>query len=165
MSLSRGQQILLKRAQREAALSDEDYREALQTVSGCRSSTVPRLTDRHVDLALACFEAIFWRMVENGELQPSCKPDAVFRQKGFWAAKNPSENTSRDRFAASSISQEIARLELDLAALGFGRNYCAAIRQEVTNGQTGLRSDYAYKAALRRTLAAKQRKATAICAG
>ena len=72
--LSRPQQILLKRAQREAGLSDDEYRDALQTVTGCRSSTAPALTDRHLDKVLAYFEAIHWRNVDAGELQPSSSP-------------------------------------------------------------------------------------------
>ena len=82
--LSRRQQILLKRAQREAGLSDNDYRDALQTVAGCRSSTSPVLTDRHMDKVLAYFEAIHWRAVDAGKLQPSCSATAVFRQ-GYYA--------------------------------------------------------------------------------
>ncbi|MBE0541611.1 MAG: hypothetical protein IH623_09510, partial [Verrucomicrobia bacterium] len=46
--LSRAQQILLKRAQREAALDDAEYRDALATVSGCRSSKDMEFTDRHL---------------------------------------------------------------------------------------------------------------------
>ena len=86
--LSRAQQILLKRAQREAGLLDGDYREALQTVAGCQSSKDADLTDRHLDKLLAYFEAIYWRAVNAGQLQPCCKTTAVFRQPGYWAAKN-----------------------------------------------------------------------------
>lgn len=43
--LSRAQQILLKRAQREAGLSDDDYRDALETIAGCRTSKSPTLID------------------------------------------------------------------------------------------------------------------------
>ena len=75
--LSRRQQILLKRAQREAALDDAEYRDALATVSGCRSSKDPEFTDRHLDVALAYFEAIHWRKADAGLLPPSCKAAAV----------------------------------------------------------------------------------------
>jgi len=69
--LSRPQQILLKRAQAEAALPDPDYRSAIATISGmadCRSSKDPRLTDRHVDNLLSYLEAIHWRQVDAGTL-------------------------------------------------------------------------------------------------
>lgn len=155
--LSRPQQILLKRAQREAALPDDEYRDALELVSGCRSSTDPRMTDRHVDLALAYFEAIYWRKVDADELQPPCSPTAVFRKRGFWAAKNPSQQTSRDRFLQSTVEREIAAFESALAALGFGVDYCQAIRARAVQGRRDPHSQFLYRAALRRTLASKQR--------
>jgi len=104
--LSRPQQILLKRAQREAGLPDDEYRDALQTVTGCRSSKDPQLTDRHLDLLLGYFEAIHWRKVDAGqhvfagELQPPCRPNAVFRQRGFTGrpktrARKPAETVLR----------------------------------------------------------------------
>jgi len=156
--MTRPQQILLKRAQREAGLDDADYREDLLTIAGCRSSTDARMTDRHLDKALAYFEAIHWRKADRGELQPSCKPDAVFRQRGFWAAKNTRGNTSRDRFAAGVVAGQIASREASLAELGFGESYCAAIRETVTQGRNDPRALHQYAAALERTLNAKRRK-------
>lgn len=156
--LSRAQQILVKRAQREAGLSDADYRDALEVVSGCRSTTDVRMADRQCDLILAYFEAIFWRGVDSGSLHPSCKPDAVFKQRRYWAQKNTHQETSRDRYAASSVSRQIADLEAALGALGFGPGYCASIRAKVTEGRMDVRSLYAYRAALERTLRAKQNK-------
>ena len=156
--LTRSQQILIKRAQREAGLSDTEYRDCLETVSGCRSSTDARLTDRHCDLALAYFEAIFWRQLDSGALQPSCKPNAIFRQRGYWAQKNTRQETSRDRYTAATVNQEIAGLERALGELGFSASYCEAIRAKVTQGRADVRSQHAYKAALRRTLRAKQKK-------
>ena len=156
--LSRAQQILVKRAQREAALSDADYRDALEVVSGCRSTKDARMSDRHCDLALAYFEAIFWRAVDAGELHPSCKPDAVFKQRRYWAEKNTRQETSRDRYAASSVTRQIADLEAALGALGFGTGYCASIREKVTEGRTDVRTLHAYRAALERTLRAKQNR-------
>lgn len=156
--LSRSQQILLKRAQREAGIDDAEYREALKLIAGCGSSTDLRMTDRHLDLALAYFEAIHWRRVDAGELQPSCKPDAVFKQRGYWEGKNPSQVTSRDRYAASAISQEIARLEAAIASHGLGAGYCATIRRNVTQGREDAHALHCYKAALQRTLNAKERK-------
>lgn len=157
--ISRAQQILLKRAQREAALDDADYRDALETVSGCRSSTDARMTDRHVDLALAYFEAIHWRAVDSSALNPSCKPDAIFRQRGYWAAKNTRGNTSRYRYAAGNISREIAHTETALARLGFGPAYCAGIRAKVAgSGAMDVHALHKYQAALARTLRAKEKK-------
>ena len=159
--LTRPQQILLKRAQREAGLEDAEYREALATIADCRSSKDRRMTDRVLDKALAYFEAIHWRKVDQGELQPSCKPDAVFRQRGFWAAKNTRFETSRDRYTANAIGTEIAKLESSLAELGLGESYCDAIRDQVTEGRRDAQALRHYAAALTRTLNAKRRKISA----
>src|SRR6267378_5634022 len=93
--LSRAQQILLKRAQKEAGISDQDYRQSFHQVTGlslCRSSTDSRLTDRHLDNLMSYFEAIHWKSVAEGLLQPSGKPDAIFRQPCFWAERNQKNN-------------------------------------------------------------------------
>jgi len=156
--ITRREQILLKRAQREAGLSDDDYREALVTVAGCRSSTSPDFTCRHVDTALAYFEAIHWRKVEKGELPPCCKPDAVFRQRGYWARKNTRQETSRDRYTGINLGHEIAVLESALTGLGFSDGYCAAIREKVMRGRNDARAQYLYKAALERTIRAKRKQ-------
>ena len=156
--LSRAQQILLKRAQREARLSDKDYRDALDLIAGCRSSKSPALTDRHLDKLLAYFEAIHWREVDAGVLQPSCSDTAVFRQRGYWAAKNTNQETSRDRFNESNLGQTVADLERKLNALGFGQGYCAAIRKKVAHGRDDAHALHLYCAALQRTLNAKARR-------
>jgi hypothetical protein len=158
--ISRAQQILVKRAQRDAALSDYEYRDALELVSGCRSTKDPCMTDRHVDLALAYLEAIFWRAVDAGELPMPCSPDAVFRQRGYWAAKNPAGHTSRDRFTGRNIEQEISELEGQLHALGFGAEYCAAIRSNATRDRSDAHALHLYRTALSRTLQAKARQRT-----
>jgi len=159
--ISRAQQILIKRAQRAAALTDDEYRDALELVSGCRSTKDSSLTDRQVDLALAYLEAIFWRAVDSGELPMPCSPDAVFRQRGYWAAKNPSGRTSRDRFTGRNIEQEISEFESALAALGYSDAYCQAIRARAVEGRRDPRSQLIYRAALRRTLASKQKAVSA----
>jgi len=138
--ISRAQQILIKRAQKEAGLDDAEYREALQAVAGLRSSTDRAMTDRHVDTALAYFEAIFWRKVDSGVLQPACKGES-----------------SRDRYVSSAVSSEISQLESELGKLGFGAAYCAGIRHRAVQDATDLPSLHVYKAALRRTLSAKQK--------
>ena len=156
--LSRAQQILLKRAQREAGLLDDDYRDALETVTGRRSSTAPALTDRHLDKLLAFFEAIHWRAVDAGGLQPSGSPTAVFRQRGFWATRNTGQETSRDRFNHFNLGQEIADLERRLADLGFSKLYCEGIRKNVTKGRLDAHALHLYRTALQRTLSAKARQ-------
>ncbi|HYG35760.1 MAG TPA: hypothetical protein VEC99_13300 [Clostridia bacterium] len=158
--LTRSQQILLKRAQKEAGLSDAEYREAIEVVTGipgCRSSKEPSLTDRHLDKMLAYFEAIHWRRVDLNELPAECKPGAVFRQRGFWAGKNTNSETSRDRFVSSTLGAEISRLERALGSLGFGVGYCQAIRERVCGEDSSSAADYRYKAALERTLSAKRK--------
>ena len=160
--LTRAHQIHLKRAQAEAGISDFDYRGAIETVSGmpgCLSSTDARLTDRHCDLLLAYFEAIHWRAVDGGTLQPSCKENAVFRQRGYWAAKNPKGNTSRDRHAETNLQPQIANLEKELAGLGCGPRYCMAIQNRLPRNEDGSLSLIAYLGALSRTVAAKKKKA------
>ncbi len=156
--LSRPQQILLKRAQREAALDDAEYRDALEAVSGCRTSKDSRLTDRHLDVALAYLEAIYWRKVDGGALRPSCKPDAVFRQRGYWAGKNTRQETSRDRYTGVNLDREVRALEAALQRLGYGANYCATIRAKVADSRTDPHAQHLYRFALERTLKAKQKQ-------
>lgn len=155
--LTRAQQILLKRAQQEAGLDDADYRSAIATVSGhedCRSSTDPRLTDENADKLLSYFEAIHWRKVDARQLQPSCKPLAVFRQRGYWAGKNRKGNTSRDRHANIEIGHAVNALEDELMKMGYGLTYLSAIQNRIVPF-----SVVNYHAALKRTLAAKRRAA------
>lgn len=156
--LSRAQQILLKRAQREAALDDAEYRDALEAASGCRTSKDARLADRHLDIVLAYLEAIHWRKVEQQALQPSCKPDAVFRQRGYWARKNTRQETSRDRYTGRNLGGEVSDLESALRQLGFDAAYCAKIRAKVAGGRTDPHAQHLYRAALARTIKAKQKQ-------
>ena len=156
--LSRPQQILLKRAQREAGLSDDDYRDALEMIAGCQSSKSPALTDRHLDKLLAYFEAIHWRAVDARTLQSSGSAAVVFRQRGYWAAKNTRLETSRDRYTDLNLGQSIAELEGKLAALCCGAGYCASVRKNVTKGRDDARALHLYRAALERTLKAKSRR-------
>jgi hypothetical protein len=152
--ISRSQQISLKRAQAECQLNDVDYRDAIETVTGitgCRSSKHPGLSDEHWDRLVAYMEAIFWRSVDAGLLQPTRKPNAMFRQRGFWARRNCAGTTSRERYTDASLDRQIDSAERSLAALGFGPGYCAGIRRRV-----GEASNFAYLAALKRTLKAKQ---------
>jgi hypothetical protein len=156
--LTRAQQILLKRAQREAGLNDEDYRAALVTVAGCRSSKDPDFTDSQLDAALAYFEAIHWRAVDQGQIQHTESQRSIFRERGFWSARNKAGDNSRERFVQLRLKREISDSERALAALGHGPDYLAAIRAKVTHGSTDARSLHHYRIALERTLRAKQRK-------
>jgi hypothetical protein len=155
--ISRPQRILVKRAQKEAGLPDEEYRAALQTVCQCSSTTDPRMTDRDVDVILAYFEAIYYRAVDAGILQPVCKLNAVFQQRGYWAKKNPKAETSRDRFCKSQVDSEVDEMERAMAELGFGKKYCDGIKERVTQGRSDARSLFQYKTALSRTLESKRR--------
>jgi hypothetical protein len=156
--LSNPQKSLLKRAQREAALSDEEYRDALQTVANVRTSTDPDLTDRHLDKLLAYFEAIHWRGVDAGLLQRSGSATAIFRQRGYWQRKNTNQQTSRDRYTGRNQAGEIAALEASLNALGFGPAYCQVIRDKVCHSRTDAHALHLYAAALARTLKAKAKQ-------
>jgi len=51
-------------------------------------------------------------------LQPSCKANAVFRQRGYWASKNPKGNTSRDKFGQSNLQPQVDELERELTEMG-----------------------------------------------
>ena len=152
--LTRAQQILIKRAQAQAGLDDAEYRTSVATVSGmedCTSSKDARLTDAHVDNLLSYFEAIFWRRVDSGELQPTCKPDAVFRQRGYWAGKNQRGHTSRDRYVDASLQGDVKQLESDLTSLGYGFAYLQAIQNRIRPF-----SLVKYRSALVRTLDSKR---------
>jgi hypothetical protein len=159
--LTRDQQILIKRAQAQAKIGDAEYRDAVALVSGiadCRSSKDARLTDGHLDKLMAYFEAIYWRKVavESGAvsrcLQGHLKPGAVFQKPGYWASKNQTGNTSRDRYVDGTKRSEAADLEAELGKLGYGSTYVAAIQRNIRPF-----SQVAYVAALKRTLNAKQK--------
>lgn len=155
MSLSNAQKALLKTAQRDAAIADDEYREAIATVTGmpdCRSSTDPRLTDEHCDKLLKWFEAIFWSV--GDEVTSRHHPSRVFRTRNFWRDRNPrAGQSSRDRYTESELQTERQHLEDALLALGYGFKYFAAIQSRIDPF-----SIRAYIAALRRTLASKQKK-------
>lgn len=144
--LTNAQKMILKRAQRQAALTDAEYREALNLIAGVSTSTDPKLGNVGLDSLMAYFEAIYWRKVDLREL-PAPGPDAVFRRRGYWAGRNLQGNTSRDRFAQRQFQDQINELEQTLHDHGKTDAYLAGIRR-----RTGGRR-VAYAAALRRTLA------------
>jgi hypothetical protein len=132
--LSRDQQILIKRAQAQARISDAEYRDSVALVSGmpdCRSSKDPRLTDGHLDKLVAYFETIYWGQVDARGLKDHLKPNAIFRQPGYWANKNKRGNTSRDRYVAADQQAEATALEDQLHDLGFGLGYIQAIQRNI----------------------------------
>jgi hypothetical protein len=101
---------------------------------------------------LSYFEAIHWRKVDSNALKPSCKPNASFRQRGYWASKNPKNNTSRDRYAAGDWQSKINVLEMELHQLGCGLAYVQAIQNNIKPF-----SLVNYHGALARTLASKRK--------
>lgn len=111
---------------------------------------------------MAYMEAIWQRGVTAGALQPSCKSDAVFRQRGYWASKNTRQETSRDRYNGRNQGGEIAALEAGLDALDFGPAYCAAIREKVCQARTDAHALHLYQAALERTLKSKRKAAETV---
>lgn len=157
--LTNPQKAILKRAQRECGMSDDEYRDTLELICCCRSSTSLAMTNKHLDKLLAYFEAVWSRGVAAGTLRPSGSANAVFKTPGYWAAKNTRLETSRDRFTKSNLGQTVADLEGQLAAIGCGWGYCAAIRQNVTKGRTDDRALHLYRVALERTLKAKANRA------
>ena len=158
--LSNPQKALLAMAKRQVGFTDDDYRQALQEVTGVRSSTDARLGDRHFDRIMGYFEAVYWLKVDKAELlhDPS-KGNAPFLTRRFWASRNTAEETSRDRFALNRLNLEIAQLERAFGDLGYGPEYVAKIKENVSRDRSGddLRSLHAYAAALRRTLAGKKK--------
>jgi len=163
--LSNAQKALIKRAQREAHLDDADYRECLETVTDCTSSTDPRLNDRSFDIILQYFEAIFWGKVDSGELQRPCNTAAVFAKRQYWAFKNPRDNTSRERFTLEQLQRDITDAEAVLLAAGYSEDYCMGIyrkaaqsdrpKYDYSQGNAVGRQLRNYLAALRRTVASK----------
>lgn len=122
--LTNPQKALLKRAQRAAGLPDDEYREAIATVTGmddCRSSTDPRLTDAHLDRLMAYLEAIQNRReaaMGGGTAAPAT----------YWQGKNPKGCTSRDRHGSAALEGAIRRLEAAMQARGKGLHTSPASR-------------------------------------
>jgi hypothetical protein len=129
--LSNDQKALVKRAQREASIDDEEYRQILdqELGFGVRSSTDPRLGDRHFDRILAYFEAIYWRKVDAQEIVQK-HPKSVFQVRGYWASKNTVQSNSRERHADRALSSELNRLESALKLRGVHENYLYAISKK-----------------------------------
>lgn len=145
-------------AQREAGLSDAEYREAL-ALFGATSCKDAHLTDEYFDKVLAYFEAICWRKRESGATLPRAR---VFRQQGYWQQKNfGGTPNSRERFTREELAGQIVELEEALAEAGKGAAYFYAIQERVMGADRSARALASYAAALRRNLAARERKALA----
>lgn len=164
--LTNEQKSLLKRAQRQAEISDLEYREALQLIAGVQSSTDPAIGDRHLDKLMGYFEAIYWRKVDCMQVDD---PDYLakhgmkrqwlpFLARDYWKNKNTAKETSRDRYVTGNLAADIATLETGLAVLGFGAAYCTQIRLRVTGGHGTAKDLLNYKSALARTLESKQKQ-------
>jgi len=164
MSLSRAQQILLKRAQAEAALPDTDYRMALSDATGlanCATSKDSRLTDEHLDVLLAYFESIYWRKVDAGQPRGRVGINGVFRQPNYWRNRNRRGQSSRDRYVAHEVTAQISAVETELGKFGCGLAYFQSIQNNMRGG-SGHLDPVKYLAALKRTLVAKRSKLQAV---
>lgn len=127
-------------------------------IAGVESSTDQRFTDEALDRVLGYFEAIHWKAVDAGAVQPDCSPSAVFRKRGYWQAKNRGGNTSRDRFTMATLADEIAALELSLQQeFGIGPEWLAAVRWRVTKSNDDLMARQHYRAALVRSLESRRK--------
>lgn len=144
--LTNQQKSLIKRAQRQAHIPDDEYREVLETVTGVRSSTDPTIGDDHLDVLMGYMEAIYWAKVDAGLVAHAPDSHSPFQRRGYWKAKNPRGNTSRQRFSSRRLQGEIADLEAELEELGYGHNYCAGIAGKCHNNPLH------YRSAMRRTL-------------
>ncbi len=159
--LSNAQKSLLKQAQRQAGIDDAEYRDTLQLLTGCQSSTDPDFSNSDLDKVLAYFEAVYRRQVDTGRLPAPSGHKAVLSKEGFWAARNRRGNTSRDRHGYAGLTAELEALEHDLGELGYGPGYCAAIKQKVTHGRADRQALQHDRAALVRTLNSKRKKTPA----
>ena len=144
---------LVKMAQRAAGLAEADYHAALAAATGladCASSKDPRLGDEQFDRVMGYFEAIFWRAYDQATAKPRLA--APFLKRGYWAGKNPSGNTSRDRHADAQLQRDISKAESYLQLAGKNAGYLAAIRAKTGDG-------WPYLHALKRTVKAESERA------
>jgi len=154
--ISRAEQIWLKRAQSAAGIADPEYRESLDRFAHVRSSTDPRMTHDQFERLMGYFEAIHWRLRESGAAQPS----DVFRRRGYWAERCHDGDRNRARYAMHQQTDQIHELERDLIGSGVSVDYLDGIRARAMRNarHPDTRDLSAYRAALRRTLAARLRK-------
>lgn len=153
----------LKAAQKQAGIPDAEYRETLERFCGVTTSKDPALGNDHWDTLMSYFEAVYWRAFDAGLLPAPCKATAPFVQRGYWASKNTRQETSRDRHNLEAITRDISALESELSTLGCAPSYLSVIRSKVTHGQNTVAALFRYLGALRRTHAARLKKAGVEC--
>ncbi len=142
--LTNPQKSLIKRAQRDCALSDVEYRDVLDTCTNCRSSKDPRLDDTAFDTIMKYLEAIYWRKIDQSAIADrlsaiglaspartsrsfaSIRGSKIFSRRNYWANKNTRKSTSRDRYQIDRLQEECETLR-DEAARYKPPNYLATI--------------------------------------
>ena len=75
----------------------------------------------------------------------------MFRQRGYWASKNPKGNTSRDQFGQANLQPLVDAVEKELNQMGYGFTYLRAIQNRIQPFSLAK-----YLGALNRTLKAKR---------
>ena len=157
--LSKLQIMRLQMARRQAGIPDDEYRDILANIfDGCVSSKDPRLTNEHWDRIVAFWEAVYFRKLERGEVNPPGRNE-MFQKRGYWAEKNQRDNTSRDRYTRDDLAGQISAAEARLHALGKGPHYCAAIRARIGGDAASPLQQRKYLAALLKTAEAAKRRA------
>ena len=73
----------------------------------------------------------------------------------LWVEKDPTKETSRDRYTGEHLGRRIAEFEAALPEIGFGADYSVTIHERVTQGREDRRAQHLYRPALARTLRAK----------
>jgi hypothetical protein len=158
--ISNREKGLIHRGANEAGIDPIEYRETLLKISGCYSSTDAAFTHRHVDKIMAYFEAICWNGRDRNEL-PLPGQKSVFIKRGYWQGKNPSEETSRDRWNHHELQAKIDAAEAELQDMGFHPGYIRAIQKRLgynPDVAPDLQSMARYASAIAHTVKAKQAK-------
>jgi hypothetical protein len=156
MPLSKSQKAMVHMAKAACRLDDAEYRECWATLfPGVTSSADTGLGDEHFDKFMKYLEAIYWHLRLAGKAEWS----KVFQRPHYWAEKNTSVSTSRERHNLSAIQAEVKDLEQQLMRLGFGHAYCNAIAKKVLPASPQVTDWFKLRNALSRTLANKLKQA------
>lgn len=156
MPLSNPQKAKVHMAKADCRLGDTEYRECWSTLfPGITSSADKGLGDEHFDKFMKYLEAIYWRLRMAGKAEWS----KVFQRPHYWAEKNTSESTSRDRHSLTQVQGEVKVLEKKLMHLGFGHAYCNAIAKKVLPANPSPADWFKLRNALSRTVANKLKQA------
>lgn len=154
--LTPAQKSLVKRAQRQANLDDEQYRDLWRVITGwedCDTSTDPRIGDRHVDKMMGMLEAIYWLRVDQAQLTHAPGKHSPFLNREYWSRRNKAGQTTRDQYAEKRLAAECNSIALRLQSAGYPIQKIWGI----TNKLAG-KGPVALKAALSRTLASWTKK-------